>query len=336
MTWRGATIAFLCLFQVMVGCAVVQPQPTATIQPVDSTNNSADWSVAFLHDDDIWLHDPAQNRSQKIISTEPGTLQSPAFLPDGSALLYVQANQNYYEFWLYDVALQTKTFMAAQHEQPHDLTIAPNGRFALFGVDADLFLLDLDTQEQTRIHEGATAAGVWSPNSRRFVYVTDDDRLLSREFRVTGELEEAKVLLERSLAGPTFISNQALVFETEVDGQYTVVQWQLGSDELTPLTSLRFDDAPTTVTLQRSPDATQLLYGRSTDAAKLIDVWIVHLKKDAPKLIVEHVVTPVWSPLGSAVYYVTDEPPAVYSIPVTGLTTTLVVDNASAITTTAQ
>lgn len=324
-------LALLCVTGCSLTAAPLSTNLSTPSEPITAT-------VAFLQDGDLWLYDQTQQRSQQILEAEEGVMQVPAFLPDGSGVLYVQQNQTYFELWRYSLAERTTEFITATSVLPTHLVIAPNSRFVLLTLEDVLFLIDLSTKTQTRIHEGVTDYA-WSPSSRRLIYQTTDDNLLSRSFTVTGELEEPEIILTQPLRSPVFLSERELVFEAlNADSQYTIMRYTLDTAELTAVTTLAFETAAPTVMLRLSPEQEQLVYARAAapdETNQVFSTWLIHLQKDAPKLLVQESTVPVWSEDGSALYYGTKEQ-KLYRLSATGLNKTLISPTGSAITTPAN
>jgi hypothetical protein len=317
-----------------VGCTQSNPT-TLTAQPI------APVELAYVLNDQVMVYDADTNQHLAVTveqsSTATNATSQPVLFGSGNALMFVQTvgaatSQPYYELWKYDLLVQTGELLATHQAWPHRLRISPNSQFVTYLVDDVLYLTDLKAATTTRLHEGATDSA-WSPNSRRVVYTSSDQRIIGREFNVDGGLTDPETLLEQAASTPLFSSNQQLLFAGQDDTEYTILAYNLNTAAVTPVTSLRFATPPTQATLRLDDTGERILYTRSSDAAAASTVWLIYLEKDIAKPLVEVVSGGVWSNNEDEIYYQTLEPAAIWASPVTGLSHTIFVASASAITT---
>lgn len=334
--WSGASLGVSLLLTV-VGCVVEPTAPLAVglTEPVE---------LAYVLNDMVWVYDAKTEQHQAISvtssSTNGASAALPALLPGGVGVIFeqvigAQTTQPYNELWRYTLSTQTSDLLATHQTPITALRIAPNGQYVCYLVDETLYLTDLTTATTNRLHEGVVAVA-WSPNSRRIVYATTDERVLVREFDVAGQLTEPEVLLEQAATALTFVDNHQLLLVGPHVNEYAVLLYNLNTTALTPVTSLRFN-APSSAAekLWFDAKAERILYQRSdTNDAGVAQpmVWLLYLKKDVAKQLFTDGSDAIWSNIENEIYYQTLNPPAIVQSSSTGLNHTEFVVGGSAIT----
>ena len=309
--------------------------------PINVTGLTEPVELAYVLNDQVWVYDADTTQHQGIqTSVAPLTTavgSQPALLANGEAVVFVQtvagapAKQSYYEIWEYTFATQSSRLLATHTANPTQLRVAPNGQYLTYVVADVLYMTDLTAATSTRLHEGARDSA-WSPNSRRIVYATTDDRILVREFDVEGSLTDPETLLDQAATALIFTDNHTLVYSGAYDTGFTLLEYNLNDDTVVPLTSLRFTTATTTDRIQLDATGERLLYERADDITKQPVVWLVYTKKDVAKRLIESAVNAVWSNTEDTIYYQTLEPTTITQSNVTGLNHTVFVHGGSAIT----
>ncbi len=336
MKWLSGSSLGIFFSLLLAGC-VQSPSTISTSQVMTTAD------VAYVYGDHIWLYNTVSEQQQQLstdaIQINGLGLTHPVLSANGEVVIFVQTvaqtgANNYYELWEYSLIDQTTQLLATHEITPQHLHIAPNGQYLTYMVGDVLYLTDLKTATTTRLHEGATDSA-WSPNSRRIVYTTNDDRILTRQFEVNGELTEPQTLLAQAATALLFTSNQTLLFSGETETGFTVLEYQLNEATVTPVTSLRFETQAPQAQLRIDASGERLLYERPDATAGNSVVWLIYLKKDISKQLIEDASGAVWSNTDDEIYYQTLDPLKLYQSSVTGLNRTLFVTGGSAITTTA-
>lgn len=336
--WSGASLGIgLMLMVVLVGC-VVEPTTPLSVGLTESVE------LAYVLNDMVWVYDAETKQHQAISVTSSSangaSAALPALLPGGVGVIFEQiiggrTTKPYYELWRYTLSTQTSDLLATHQSPVTALRIAPNGQYVCYLVDETLFLTDLTSATTTRLHAGVAAAA-WSPNSRRIVYATTDERVLVREFDVVGQLTEPEVLLEQAATALTFVDNHQLLLAGPSADEYAVLLYNLNTAALTAVTSLRFS-APsgTAEKLWFDAKARRILYQRGdTNDAGVAQpvVWLLYLEKDVAKRLLADGNNAIWSNIENEIYYQTLTPAAIVQSSTTGLNHTEFVTGGSAVT----
>lgn len=320
----------------LAGCSLTTPEnqvnnPVFQL-PVDP--------IAYIQNDQVWLAS-SDGTSQTQITSDSFSHFSPVWFPNTTSLLYGVDSGDYYELWMYDVTQGQSKFILASKQQPQEISIAPNSKYLLYFEGDNLYLFDIESTSGIRLHEGAIDA-TWSPDSKSILFTTNDQRVLLQDFSIKSELTDPKVVLEEEIRKPQFVDQNTIVYEARIneDGinnEVTLKEFDLVTLESKPISSLRFSEFGATDIIIE-PDGKRALYIRPDDVTLLANIWLVHLSKDLPKLILTNVQTPIWSQLSDTIIYVDSAVkendtvvPVIYTATTSGLNKTSVIENAHSV-----
>jgi hypothetical protein len=193
------------------GCTLTPANPTAVLDPVPSVV-VPDAALVYQQTGRIWLANTDTTNPQ-VVSPEAALAYQPIWVPHSDSIIYGVVNEPYFELWLHNLTTGKLTLLTAGRTAQEQLQVAPNGQYLSYLAGADLYLLDLGTNTTSRLDEHTTYVS-WSPDSRTILFSTDDGRLLQRQFRATGELDAAEVVLTQVVAWPSWADKHTVQFLT--------------------------------------------------------------------------------------------------------------------------
>lgn len=296
--------------------------------------------IAYIQNDQVWLAG-SDGSVQTQITDDSFSHFSPVWFPNKTSLLYGVDTAEYYELWMYDVAQGLSKFILATKQLPQEISIAPNSKYILYFEGDNLNLFDIESTSGIRLHEGAVDAA-WSPDSKSILFTTNDQRVLLQDFSIKSELTDPKVVLEEDIRKPQFVDQNTIVYEAKIDesgedNEVTLKEFDLVTQTSKPISSLRFSEFGATDIIIE-PGGKRALYIRPDEVTLLANIWLVHLSKDLPKLILTNVQTPVWSQLSDTIIYVDSVikgndtvVPVIYTATASGLNKTSVIENAHSV-----
>lgn len=291
--------------------------------------------IAYIQNDQVWLAD-SDGTNQTQITNDSFSHFSPVWFPNKTSLLYGVNTGEYYELWMYDVTQSQSKFILATKQLPQEISVAPNSKYILYFEGDNLNLFDIESTSGIRLHEGAVDAA-WSPDSKSILFTTNDQRVLLQDFSIKSELTDPKVVLEEDIRKPQFVDQNTIVYEGSVDNEVTLKEFDLVTQTSKPISSLRFSEFGATDIIIE-PDGKRALYIRPDEVTLLANIWLVHLSKDLPKLILTNVQTPIWSQLSDTIIYVDSVikendtvVPVIYTATASGLNKTSVIENAHSV-----
>lgn len=320
----------------LAGCSL-----TATTNQVDNQDFQLPVDpIAYVHNDHIWLAG-SDGSSQTQITNDTFIHFSPVWFPNKTSLIYGVNTGQYNELWMYDVARGQSKFILGTKKVPQHISIAPNNKYVLYFEGDSLYLFDIESASGIRLHEGAVDA-TWSPDSKSILFTTNDHRVLLQEFSIKSELTDPKVVLEEEIRKPQFVDQNTIVYEARidedgVDNEVTLKEFDLVTQESKSISSLRFSEFGA-IDIIIEPSGKRALYIRPDDVTLLANIWLVHLSKDLPKLILTNVQRPIWSQLSDTIIYVDSAikendtvVPVIYTATASGLNKTRVIENAHSV-----
>lgn len=283
-----------------VGCASLNSDISSV------ANLSADRTIPispilYIEDDSLWMADAVGNDAVNISQSSDDHF-APVWFPNEVEVAYGVVIDDYYELWNQDIQTGSSEFLVGTKELPHDLQVSPNNQYLMYFEADNLYMLDIEQKTRTRLYEGAISAD-WSPDGKQIVYLTSDNRLLLQDFKLDEDLSEPLLLLEQEVVSPIFIDTDLIAYETDWDGEYTVLALDLRSFEAEPITSLRFSSLQPSSKLRLEPNGSRLMYIRQDDVTELPNAWVFHMESDAPKLILTNVYNAIWSAEENMIFY---------------------------------
>ncbi len=293
--------------------------------------------IAYIQDGALYVSD-SFGENRKNISSSDTEHFAPVWLPGAEEIMYGTITDDYYELWKYSFVSDERTFVIGTRNKPSHLQIANSGKFLLYQEVDNLFLIDLETLERTRLHEGIQEAA-WSPDSKAIAFLTSDNRVLLQDFTINAELDDPSELFTDDILSLTFLDERTLLFEGEYEGEYTLLAYNLATQLVEPFTSLRFTQPANDVVMQLEPNnGDRIIYVRPNDTTLLPQVWMLHIDKDVPKLALTNVYGVSWSSHLDMVYYIESSVdddgnilPTIMSATAAGLNKTIVIENGHSI-----
>lgn len=311
---------------------------TAEAQLSSFPDQFPDQAVAYVTDNHIWISNSDGTDARRLPAEHSQSELSPVWSADHTKLIYVaHTTEEFYEIRFFMPATGQEITLIAGREQPFALQPSPNGTHLMYQVGTNLFVLDMETQERTRIHEGVQSAA-WSFTGKQFVFATTDNRLLLQDYSLKGEFSDPVTVLEQAVSAPVFVKAHVLAFETAWDDEYTAVTYNMQTQELEPISNLRFTSLEPTTRLTLEPLGTRLLYVRTDDITSLPNVWVIDTGHSEPQLILTNAAHAVWSEPQDHIYYVVEKNDAddnlvrtVYTATAAGLQKTELVTQADSV-----
>lgn len=291
--------------------------------------------IAYIQNNEVWV--AASDGSQSYQITQDGlTHFSPVWFPNTSRLVYGVISGDYYQLWSQELPQGEPVFLFATKQEPYRISISPNSQFLLYFENQNAFLFDTENRKGTRLHEGVVDAA-WSPDSKSIVYTTNDNRVLLQDFTINAELSDPIVLLEQEIRKPQFIDQNSIIYEGKIDEQVTLMELDMLTLQSAPISSLRFPELGV-IDIVVEPGGKRALYIRPDEVTLLSNIWLIHLTKDLPKLILTNAHTPIWSQLSDTVIYIDSSIndageviPVIYTATTSGLHKTPIIENAHSV-----
>lgn len=144
--------------------------------------------IAYTDGQDIFVIDLASGDKTRI-THDSRSYESPALSNDGTKLVYDSRKAGVDSIFVYDLLTETVTSFRHTFGFIHRFDWSPDGNEILVschGTEANLFLLDLNTAESTRILDNA-AYGCWSDQGNSIIYAEFSTADIKRYNRSTGE-----------------------------------------------------------------------------------------------------------------------------------------------------
>lgn len=266
-----------------------------------------DQAMAYVQDNHIWVAGADGTDARRLTVLNSQAELSPVWSSDRTQLLFVaQTTDAYFEIRSYDSVTGQVTTLIAGRDQPYALQPSPNGVHVMYQTGSNLYILDLVTLERTRIHEGVRSAA-WSFTGKEFVFATDDDRLLFQDYTLKGELSDPVTLLEQAVSAPVFTKAHELALETEWEGEVTAVIYNIQTEEIKPISTLRFTSLEHATQLILEPLGTRVLYLRTDEITQLPNIWVIDTEHSEPQLILTNAGHAVWAQQPDSIYYVVEK-----------------------------
>ncbi|MBI2415475.1 MAG: hypothetical protein HYV33_02295 [Candidatus Kerfeldbacteria bacterium] len=313
-----------------LGCVATPPATVETSLVVPTQ------PLAYVRNHQVMV--AAQNGTQaQLISLPTDVAFAPVFIDGGQSVLYVVQQGDFYELWRYQLATAQRQLLIALRHQPQQLAVSPNDTFMAYIANDILYVFNLTTQKQVRIHEGVYSLA-WSPTGKQLVFVTNDNRLLLQSLTVTSQLDQPTTLREGEIiTWPIWLDNTTLVYEGVWEEAITLLRYDIADASVIPITSLRFSATVPAAGIQLAPDGATIAYIRPDDITELPNVWIVPLNQDAPKLILTNAYTPIWNPTSDGLLYIESTvEPSIFSVTATGLDKTELISGGHSMVTPVQ
>ncbi len=296
--------------------------------------------IAYIQDDQVWVAS-SDGANQTQLTNDTFAHFSPVWFPDQTKLLYGVSTGKYNELWTYDLTQGQFEFVLATQLVPRTISISPNNQFILYFEGETLQLFDIESNSGIRLHEGAVDA-TWSPDSKSIVFTTNDNRVLLQDFSIKSELVDPTVLFEGEIRKPQFVDQNTIIYEGKIDEEVTLIEFDLVTSESKAISSLRFADFGA-IAIIVEPNGKRALYIRPDEVTLLSNIWLIHLSKDLPKLILTNVQTPIWTQLSDTIMYIDstisdngEVIPVLYTATAAGLNKTEIISNAHSVVNTAS
>lgn len=193
------------------GCDLL-PVVTTPVTETTQTFVVPTSAIIYQQAGQIWLAE-ADGSNPQAVSSPAASTYHPTWVPHTDSIIYGIVHEPYFELWLHNLGTGKLQLLTAGRIAQEQIAVAPNGQYVTYIADTELYLLDLVELTTTRLDEHTTFAS-WSPDSRIIVFSTTDNRLLQRQFRATGELDSAEVLLDQFAAWPSWPNKHSVQFVT--------------------------------------------------------------------------------------------------------------------------
>ena len=181
--------------------------------------------LAFIRDNQLFA---AQSSNAEEIQLTSGidSKFGPAFFPSRFEVMYLKSDPPYSQFIKYNLKTGEEEFIYATKGEPNYYEFSPNGQFALFKEDGELFLLDIELEEAAQVATHVLDAA-WSPDSKSFVYTNDEGELFIREFNVKEKINEPEEIYKGEPRVPQYLDPSKLVFEECQEDKCKLIEFDL-------------------------------------------------------------------------------------------------------------
>ena len=182
-------------------------------------------NISFIKDNQLTVFNSATNKETEL-TTSQDFKYAPAFFPSRFEVMFLKSEEPYTQFIKYDLKTGNQEFIYASKNEPEYYEFSSNGKYILFIENEELFLLNLNTKEASKIATDVKLT-TWSPDSKSFIYLDTDGELFLLEFNVHEVVGKAESIYKGPIDVPVFLEADKLIFEECTDKKCKLYEFDL-------------------------------------------------------------------------------------------------------------